>query len=186
MLQRANCLLTLVYNKEGGREHVLKTNNLLHLAGHRERSMSRHKGHRRQLKSFVTHTAIRAVLGAQGNRLPWARRDAPRGLTRVKVLKFPKDRAVSWGSVLQKCVWAQLEPPLLAIVLEHCKDQPCGAGAQEAGYGVPAAPANTHKGRAVESHRLLPNFLAFPHHLEEQIVSYRLGNEASDLCKPTW
>ena len=31
-------------------------------------TMSRHKGHRWQFKSFVTHTATTAVLGLQGNR----------------------------------------------------------------------------------------------------------------------
>lgn len=79
----------------------------------------------------------------------------------VKVPKFSKDRAVSRGSVLQKCVWAQLDPPFLARVPECCEDQPCGAGAQGAGSWVPAAPANTQEGRTVESPRLFPNFLDF-------------------------
>lgn len=45
--------------------------------------------------------------------------EAPRGLTRVKVPTFSKDRALSQGPVLQKCAWTQLEPAFLARVPEH-------------------------------------------------------------------
>lgn len=117
-------------------------------------ALSRHKGRRWQRKSFVSHTASTAVLGLRGNRPlmdyagHWGSAKRTHGSQSAQVSKGQSSEP---RAVLQKHVWTQLEPPLLATVPEHCEDQPCLEPREQ-------SQSSREEGWTQESLRIFPSF----------------------------
>lgn len=88
------------------------------LPGTGAEAMSRHKGHRWQLKSFVTHAATTAVLGLRGNRpvtdYPGHRESAKEGSPEWKCQSFERTKLWAKGQCCRNvsgCSWSLLSLP---------------------------------------------------------------------------